>query len=502
MSKLNWMGGLTGVWLLALSATVGCSDDEQATADGGGGDDRGGSSSTPEGGEGGRPVEEGVANEHAGEASGGGGEGGAPTKEPLALLKRSVEAQLGDAAVVTDVEALAGKTFELRGYLGPSVDWDGWPGPDNADPDAPDPVLLAAATFHFITDEDDLALVSELPSEIFTHTEQLALQQVNDGWVVRGLTTSVHTAWSSDAFWTTADYESALAFITFADDDGDGTADRVVVAATNGYDGETFRDDGSNVTEPGTLDGVATSEGPVVEAKTVKAVDVSARLPAGDQMSVPAFDADPLDHSVRFGDRAIFAIEPPVAASSVFHLEDSEGNRSELGRIVQNGFVRAVWPKDYLPDGWKLIGSGTAVDGEPFTLEQSVNVVTQAIATGDFESETVWTDFQYCLPNSEILTAYDGHPAIAGTKSLHVRGCPRLRIARAPGATELKLDATGDADVTIDVTAIAPGGSTVSRKHVFVGDAVETITVTLPEEDGDLLVTINGDVWLDSLRTE
>jgi hypothetical protein len=160
-----------------------------------------------------------------------------------------------------------------------------------------------------------------------------------------------------------------------------------------------------------------------------------------------------------------------------------------------------------MPGGWKLVGKGTDIYGDPFALSQSVTVVGQAAAAGDFESATEWLDV--CVGNTEILAAYQSLSAIAGTRSLHTSGCPRFRLSRAAAATELKLDAAvvdcaSNCVLNIEVNAMAPEGSTVEVQRTLTSGQVQTLSVPLPAEDGDVLFTISAssDVWLDSLRTE
>jgi hypothetical protein len=515
-----WVGPLGVLWVGALSAAVGCSDSDKGPTEAIGGEASGGSgASAPTAGTAGQPsaAEAGAGGGDAGgggcsgvecSAAGKGGEGGDggdhSTARALALLTSTVMAQVGESETLTDPDDLAGYSFELQSYLGPFLDWDGgWPGYGEL---GIQPPLLARPTFHIVEDDEGIALVSELPSEIFTYAERLPLERVGDAWLVKKLTTSVHTAWASDAFWTTADYHAALAVLAFVDDEGHGKPNRVVVSATDGFAAGAVRDDYSDVTVLGTASGLSLAQGrPGLSRMSVR--DVSDKLPPHNAMNAPALNPPTLDGIIVFGDRAILALEPPVAIDSTFHFENSQGDRSEVRRVVSHGFVIGIVPDDYVPDGWNLVGSGTALNGEPFELSRQINVVREAIATGDFESATQWAEPCFSDPSqvSQVLSSYQGLPALAGTRSFLAEGCPRLRLSRAPGATELKLDAVLGADgLTIAVTAVAPRGSTRQTDIERTGEEVQAITVPLPPGEGDILVTFSSayGAWIDSVRTE
>ncbi|MES1187630.1 MAG: hypothetical protein ABUL60_27680 [Myxococcales bacterium] len=432
--------------------------------------------------------------------AGAGAEGGGPDRDDtLPLLEEALTGQRGSAALVVDPEKIAGRSFSVDDYVGPS-DWVAYR--YRVD----DGAFVPRITLHLkLATDGELQVVVSLPTPTLPYAEELPLERHGDAWLARGVPTASHLERYFEEQLIYAYYEAAVAMLEFADDDHDGLPDRVLFAAT-------ASDEGERTTHEYGPEAPLRAEDELTSTLLGKSEDV---FPSQGPLTPPVISASEIDNrsywfveGVTDGWLPSLALSQAVAPGSTFFFENADGERSQPQLYTVGDFVRGVKPVDPLPAGWTLVGDGQDLAGNDFHLRQPVALVKLTPVAGDFETETSAEVSEDCYGEGGVAAEHEGQPALAGSQSYYT-ACPTtFRILRSPGATQIKFEAirnnpllgTWQAEITpLGVNTKAESGVIDFAPS---GTNPATGSVSLPAVGDDLLVTLPEGLWLDSLRTE
>jgi|GEM_PF-6881074 len=436
-----------------------------------------------------------------GDAGAGAGGGGPDIASTSALLDAAVLAKLGSGKLVVDTGKIAGLSFELEDYVGPS-EW-------TVERDRVDLSRYRRApriTLHMTVGEDEeLGVIVGLPTPSLPYAEPLRLERRGDAWVARSVPTASQLEIYFDEELFYAFYKAAWAELAFADDDGDGSPDRVLFAATASQRGEPCSPEsievgyaGASEAPYGVLCGkdadVFPSEGPrQSQPITVSEIETSS----------PWYVRGESD-----GLLPSLALSRAVAPGSTFVFENALGERSQPELYTVGDFVCGVKPVDPLAEGWTLVGDGLDLDGTPFHLRQTVTLIKLEPLAGDFETEPSVATSLGCYEQSGVQTEHDGEPALAGAQSYYTATCQvTFRVLRAPGATRLTFEAIRDSSLAgseaVEIVPLGAGAkSEITTVQFLATTEPDTISVPLPARGDDFLVTLPSGLWLDSVRTD
>jgi hypothetical protein len=470
----------------------------------------------------------GSASEAIGGEAGAGGEGGAAGEgavDATAAAEMALEAALleeeGAETLITDPSKIAGQSFMLKDFIGPSEAGEELWSTGNYRLDDPERGVehrfAPRLTFYFwLAGEDDLRAHLEMETETFPYVEDVELVRAGNTWLARDLPTSNHALVTFEDLLNTDYYKAAVARFAFVDSDGDGTPNRLVAAATTSVESTWTLLDGTpvkandfeanDVVFHGAPDGLALSQGyPLTQdEQTIGVEEVTVLSPRFVTMDT------------EFRDIPYFRLTRAVSADSKFYVETEAGVRSEVKQIKIGDYVRGLAPFEYFPGNLTLNATGSDLRGEPFHATAHFTVVPIEPAAGDFESPTAWlsepqygTFAGYCEGQPAVEESHAGLSAIAGAHSFSTGGCARLRVSRSPGATHLKFDATvaGFCNATPwsrEVTILPMIAEQVAEQNLvqLECEQINHVSVPLPATGDDLLVTFPDELWLDSLRTE